>query len=375
MQSLKVAHIIKDLDVGGIQTLLLDIFNYYKAEEQKHIIIVIGDGELRGEYKKFDNIFFIPKKIPFYDPSLIKKIRAVIKQEQVNLVHAHHVSEGVAAYFACKGLAVKTVQSFHSALPISNRQDRFVFKKLSHRADACVVPSKAQYLELEGAGFATENMHIVHNGVCPKRLQKKTQKDYREAFGIDSKKKLMSMVGNFYNDTRDQLTVCKALPAVFQRFPNARFVFWGGHSNKYIKNSERYNKCLDFCREANIADKVFFPGVESDCGGIIASLDLFVYASLHDTFGMAVVEALFCKKPLIVNDLDVLKEVLESEEHAFFYKTKDDKALSHAIIEALGNPEKAQAKAVKGHHFALKKYHIKTHIEKLNLLYQKIITQ
>ncbi len=113
---MKVAHIIKDLTVGGIQTLLLDSLKYYKQSNQDFLLIIIGDGELKNEFLKYKSYcVFLKKRLPFFDPILIFQIYKLIRKNDIKILHAHHISEGIAAFFLKLISNVNFVQSFHSS--------------------------------------------------------------------------------------------------------------------------------------------------------------------------------------------------------------------------------------------------------------------
>jgi len=372
----KIAHIIKDLDIGGIQTLLLDLCHHYNYTGQAYVLIVIGIGEMKSDFEQLgSHCHFIPKKYPFIDFFLIKKVRQLLVEEKVDIVHAHHVSEGITAYFASRFSPIKMVQSFHAAPQISNKQDRFIFKILTKLCDAGISPSHAQLNTLEKCGFSSRNIKVIHNGLRPERFGPYKTMDMKKELGLSDEHILLGMIGNFYNDTRDQLTICKALPDVFNRYPNARFVFWGGYQNKYIKHSTSYEACVNFCKQNAISEKVIFNGLISPSQNVFKNLDFYVYSSLHDTFGMAVIEAMFNKIPLIVNDLDVMQEVIGDDANAYFYPTKNPKMLGQTIISAIENVELTTKKIDAAYQRARTHFHINNHADSLNVLYNQLITK
>ncbi len=371
---MKIAHIIKDLVVGGIQSQLLDIMHYSMHNNKGCILICIGDGELKETFEKLgQNVVFIKKKYPLFDPVLIFKLRRFLIKEKIDIVHAHHISEAIVCYFASRGLPVKTVLSLHAAPAITNKQDNFLFKKMAFLMDACIVPSLAQLIALKKRGYPAPKITVIHNGIWPNRIDKKNaKKNMRKELGLPENSLLLGMIGNFYNATRDQLTVCKALPLVFKKFPNAYFIFWGGHTNPYSKSNTSIKACLDFCENAGLTDKVFFPGIEKDTASIYAALNLFVYASQHDTFGIAFVEAMFNKVPVVINDLELFCEITESRDHAYYYPTGQPTKLAEAIIKALTNHKTTCKKTDDAYRHVSKKYHIAQHIQALDNFYKKI---
>lgn len=364
--TLKTAHVLKDLDLGGIQTLLLDLLKYYAQQDIPHVFVCIGGGELEREFQSAGaHVYFLKKRLPYFDPFTALALRRILLREGVEAVHAHHTSEGITSLVAAAGTRIKVLQSFHVAPAISNFQDNTALKFMARRADAGIAPSASQRAELQKAGYSVSSVRTVWNGVHPERLVPQSNRDLRSEFNLPTDCRLMMSIGNFYNDTRDQLTICRALPIVFDRFPDARFVFFGGFTNRYIKHPERYLKCKATCEEAGIADKVIFAGKDSDIGNILQQADLFVYSSLGDTFGMVVAEAMLSGVPVVANDLPVITEVTSGEENIFLFGTKNPQSAAEQMIRALSETDEARNRASKARKFAESRYTIAQYAEGL----------
>jgi glycosyltransferase involved in cell wall biosynthesis len=74
-------------------------------------------------------------------------------------------------------------------------------------------------------------------------------------------------------------------------------------------------------------------------GDFLGALDVFVFPSLAETFGLAVVEAAQAGIPVVANDLEVLREVLsvEGEPCALFVDVDDTQAFAEAVRRILGD--------------------------------------
>jgi len=72
-------------------------------------------------------------------------------------------------------------------------------------------------------------------------------------------------------------------------------------------------------------------------GDFLAALDVFVFPSQAETFGLAAVEAAAAGVPVVANDLPVLREVLASDGRpaALFVDAADHRAFTDAISRAL----------------------------------------
>ena len=91
--------------------------------------------------------------------------------------------------------------------------------------------------------------------------------------------------------------------------------------------------------ELGVSDRVHFIGeIAPDSVGIfLAALDVFVFPSRAETFGLAAVEAAHAGVPVVANDLPVLREVLSyrDEPAAVFVNASDTTMLATAIASVL----------------------------------------
>jgi glycosyltransferase involved in cell wall biosynthesis len=91
--------------------------------------------------------------------------------------------------------------------------------------------------------------------------------------------------------------------------------------------------------ELKVSDRVHFVGEipPQRVGEFLAGLDVFVFPSQAETFGLAAVEAANAGIPSVVNDLPVLREVLsfEGKPAALFVDASDHAALSAAVSRIL----------------------------------------
>ena len=91
--------------------------------------------------------------------------------------------------------------------------------------------------------------------------------------------------------------------------------------------------------ELGVSNRVYFVGEISpaNVGAFLACLDVFVFPSLAETFGLAAVEAANAGVPVVANDLPVLREVLscEGEPAAVFVNASDTAKLAAAVSNVL----------------------------------------
>jgi len=368
---MRVLHLLDSLNRGGAETLVLDVCRNARANGLDLTFAATGGGELEDDFQRSGAHFVrLSRRAPL-DPKLVGQLRRLIAEREVEVVHCHQAVEALHAYLATRGnKRIKRVLSFH--LCAADAKNRLALKFLAPRMDANVAVSREllSCLDAEGGFDTTKNFQVVYNGVDAARLQATTGgNDLRAELKLPEGDLLLGMVGNFYADARkDQLTVCRALPALFRRVSNAHFVFAGGHAGDDA--TRIYQECVNYCREQGIADRVHFLGKRADVAGVLRALDIFVFSSRKDSFGVAVVEAMLAGVPVVVSDIGALLEVTQGGEFASVFRTGDADDLARRLCELVEDRARRLRLAGDARRWANAEFGIETHIANLLKLYK-----
>jgi len=309
-------------------------------------------------------VFSYNRKLPI-DLGLVFKLKRIVNEKSVEVIHTHQAVDGLHAYLTKKITGVKIVMSFHGHIP--SLKDDSTLKFLIPRMDANIAVSNSFLKRLsEEIKFNTSrNFHVIYNGIDIRKFYP-TDKKFRRELNLKDTDVLLGMVGNFNNDVRDQLTICKTLPSILRKYSNAHFAFVGGKSENYPRF---FDDCFNFCKENHLLDRVHFVGARIDINDVLNSLNIFVYSSNHDTFGIAVIEAMISGLPIIINDLPALLEVTNNGKYASVFKSKSPEDLENKIITIIKNESERNKQADSGKEWAFKQFNIVNHIENLKKLY------
>jgi L-malate glycosyltransferase len=97
------------------------------------------------------------------------------------------------------------------------------------------------------------------------------------------------------------------------------------------------NKLKEKVDKENI-DDVIFTGARNDIPNIIQSSDLLILPSYSESFGLVLIEALACEKPVIGSNVGGIKEII-TEDVGLLIEPRDSKSLAKAVDSILSNEE------------------------------------
>lgn len=366
---MKVAFFLGALNQGGMESLMLNICKHKDSAPFDFIVIYRKDGSLSGAFSETGvKMVKIPKKnLPRY----FNDIRKTVKAEKCDVVHSQTPSNTMVLALALLGMpSVRVVTTFHG---FSFADSSWLLRKIVyHTSDRiiCVSEYERQYYREKWRIQGIGKFSVVYNGIDFDRLDSEVVLDLNLPVASSGPK--LAMVGSFMSG-RDQLSLVKAL-AELRRSGTDDFDFYF-IGRKIDSEPERYDNCVEVCRKENLKN-VHFLGERCDVPAILHHIDGFVYCTEHDTFGMAVIEAMGVGLPVVVNDWVVMKEVcsLECEEDsAMLFDSGSVKACAEAIKAVIDDLDRSKSHALELLPKVRNKYSIDVHINSISDIYSQIL--
>jgi len=365
---MKILHILDQVNRGGTETLVLDTCRNAKINNLDLVFVTCGKGDLFDEFKNSGvKFYYLPRKYPL-DISLIWELRKILKESKINIIHTHQAVTGIHAYLASFGMGIKLVQTLHGYLP-SAKKDNFILKLLVKKFDINFAVSKGsiERLREQSKIKKIDRFKVLYNGIDLKKLDVK-ESTLREELNIPPNVMLAGMIGNFV-PWKDQLTICKALKLIKDDGFELKFVFVGNIFTWYINY---FNIVYKYCEENSLLDDVIFLGKREDIGNILKALNLFVYSSIEDTFGIALIEAMAAGVPTIASDIPPLKEVSGNGKYSVLFKTKDEVDLFKKMKHLLLNYRLFKVFAQEGKDYVTANFSISVHLKNLLSFYNSL---
>lgn len=100
--------------------------------------------------------------------------------------------------------------------------------------------------------------------------------------------------------------------------------------------------------------------------------DIFLMPSIGESFGMMAIEAMACKKPVIVFNNSALPSVTKAPECGYLVKNRDAKDLEKAIKHLIEDEKDRKQRGAQGYKIAKKEYNNETYNERLKKMYSEV---
>lgn len=187
--------------------------------------------------------------------------------------------------------------------------------------------------EIVSMGVTEPSIFRVPYGVDTEMFKPRApQAGLREKYGLAPSSKIVLSLGAMV-PRKGQDVVAATAKQVLEAHEDAEFVFAG----PIAKSGQRYIQGMkDYAARAGVPpEKLHFPGSlpQEDLIGFYNTCSVFASGSYQEGFGLNVLEAASCGKPVVTTDVGGVREMLGG--HGTIVPVNDRAALARGIIEAL----------------------------------------
>ena len=353
---------------GGAETIMLDVFRNWRNAPFGFIGIHRKGGAMHDAfYAAGPKLYQLsPRRFSFV--RYLLQLRRLVKSENITTVHAQHWLDGIYAWLATRGMNMKLVITLHGFYSMRGVNGFLCRMSIRMADNVCFVSRYEQDWYQHHMKIADAKCHVIYNGVDFSKIDSALPS---LEFAEKPQRIRLAMVGNFVS-VRSQNIIAKSIQLLLEReVSNFEFFFVGKRSDA---EPQLYDECEQICRLNNMAH-VHFLGARSDVPALLKAMDGFVYSTDHDTFGIAIVEAMYAELPVVVNDWPVMKEVCgEAEKNAItYFKSKDAKDCADAIEKLLSDIKKSTSEFRKrcayNSQWVRERYSIDSYVERLHHIY------
>jgi glycosyltransferase involved in cell wall biosynthesis len=121
---------------------------------------------------------------------------------------------------------------------------------------------------------------------------------------------------------------------VHAEHPEARLVLLG--------MGKREQATRDEVRRLGLENHVHFLGHREDVHPLLAGLDVYVQPSIQEGFGLAVIEAMAMKRPVVVSAVGGMLQTVEPNRSGLQVPPAEPTALANAILSLVNDPARAR---------------------------------
>ena len=284
----------------------------------------------------------------------------IILTRRIDIVHPQSRDDFVFATRAAFLLRKKVIWTDHADLKYildrvrhpHPRMQKWILHASKHSSSIICVSQSEKNAISSVAPEITSQLKVVHNGVFrPDQVQTVN----KEGFVIGTNARLVASKG------------IGELIEAFSRIKKKDSELWllGGLSG----NHKKYTA---LAQKHGVSRRVKFIDYVPNPNDYVAAMDIFVHASYHEAFSLAIIEACMLARPIIATNVGGTPEII-SDTNGVLIPPKDVAAITSAIDVLTADPKRAQKLAAKAYKTALQSFDFQKLVEsKIVPMYEKM---
>jgi glycosyltransferase involved in cell wall biosynthesis len=276
-------------------------------------------------------------------PSMLSRLAGFLRANRVTVVNAHYPRTGNLLFCLVRTLRLarfRFVVSVHGSDLRSAKNSSWIekmqFRLLLSCADAVVACSQALATEVtQVCPGAKPHVFAVHNGINIPSFLMGRDTTFRLPQDFRDTPYLLTVAAYEWKKGLDVLI--EAAARVLPRYRDLQIVLVGGDS----PDRERI-EALVKARGLTNRVHMFVDIPHSRILTFMERARLFVLPSRIEPFGLVLLEAAACARPVIATNVGGIPEIIQDKVSGRLVPPEDPAELASAICDLMDNPEKAQ---------------------------------
>lgn len=310
-------------------------------------------------------------KYPPYAIGLATKLTEVVRDYQLDILHAHYaVPHATSAYLAKQIVApqkLKIITTLHGTditLVGADRSFHRVVKFSIEQSDG--VTAVSDYLRkrtLDEFGLQRD-IHVIHNFIEAERGAKPTSVCKRSQYAPNDE--FILIHASNFRPVKRTTDVVRIFARVREALPT-KLMFIGEGPDRILAQQ--------VVKELGLRDDVYFLGQVDFVEDLLKCADVFLLPSEQESFGLAALEAMNCSVPVVGATSGGIPEVVEHGKTGYLFPVGEIGLMANAIIELLKNKEQHASFRVEARKRAIEKFSIEVIMPQWMQLYEEVLSR
>lgn len=269
------------------------------------------------------------------------RLRSLLRSEALDVVVANSFRSYLVAKVATLFSGTPVVYWIHTINQLkTSRLKGLVYSALARR-DPLIYVSEAVRLNNRPEGYRGQDA-VIYNSVEPPENHPEWQPyggEKRPEFGVPGDATVLGYMAHFVY-YKDQTMLLRAFDALAARDPKLYLLLLG--------NGPDYDTVTRFADQLASRDRILFLGARRDARAVLGLVDIYVHVAPEEAFGLAVVEAMLARRPVVAARAFALPELIRDGETGLLFEPGNIQDLQEKVTRLIEDPAYAARLAQAG---------------------------
>ena len=311
---------------GGVDNQTTELAAGLREQGDRVFLAVPTGAPLASQAKGIDIPIASFPPNSFLKQAQIRQLIGLIRQERIQIVHAHHGRDYWPVIIASRlaGVGARVVVSRH----LMTRPRTVSRWLLLSTADVVAVSRAVEDVLRRNLHGPIGRLHQIYGGINVNRFQSErtpAAQALRDKLAWNDQTVVFGVVGAFdLPRGKGQLEFLEAAALLRPEWPNNRYAIAG-------QGSMRPDLC-ERIAALHLESVVTMIPFTNDVPVLMNALDVLVHPAVGtEALGLVIWEGMACGKPVVASRLDGIPEAFVDGEHGLLVKPGDAMALAHAL--------------------------------------------
>jgi glycosyltransferase involved in cell wall biosynthesis len=300
-------------------------------------LLCLAESRLHIEANNLGLVKHPIKVAGYFHPYGTLKVSALIRKENFDIIHTQ-ASKDLWLLVPALNLIKSNIPLFFTKQVGSfiNKKDR-LHQLIYNRVNCAFAISNVIKKNLmETTSLKAEKIILMPNGIDTNKFNPeiKAGDKIREEFHIKTGDVVIGMMSRF-SPGKGHEEFLIAADNLNKKYNNLKFLVVGEASRGETEYEKKIKRTADNFNLSNI----IFSGFRSDTPEILAAMDIFVFPSHAEAFGIALVEAMSMGKPSVCSGSDGVLDIAVDKETSLLFEKKNVQDLADKIEQLINSAE------------------------------------
>jgi len=347
---LRVLHLIEGLGSGGAEKLLYTNLKHFDTSRVESLVVTVFS---KQDYWRNPIADLGVNVVTLDCPSRRSIIRGVFRLIKIlrdfkpDVIHTHLFTANIIGRLAGRVARIPVISSVHSldyepeALTdaTQNISRKMLLSRLLDKWTAklgcrmmIAVSKRAKESTHSRLGFPIEKIHVIYNPVdiCMSETGQNDESG-RNSVDRDRGQANLLIVGRVAPEKGLQYAIA-AMPEILREFPHAKLRIVGAQANKAYLTS-----VLAEIDRQGVREAVELLGEQRNIVEHLSRCDVFLFPTLFEGLGIALVEAMASKRACVASDIRPLSEFMTNGVNGILVESRNSNLIGEAVLGLLND--------------------------------------